>query len=771
MTYRRLAILICLVTIASVSLAQEKKYAKGDKVKARYAGEVITGKVVATKASGFLEVEFDFRGKKLVRALPPTQILEEEAEPETPAATPNAVAPKTPAMTKPAAAKPATASSRPAGGTARPAPGKVPAAVEPETRTWVDATGKFKIEAKFGSLSEGTVHLLKPDGTLTKIPLDKLSEADQELAKNLAAPATSPTGPPKTSAEKITASNQPVETTLVDWSSVPGVERTALPTGGTEPKDIRLEPDPSTDPPGEFLDRPYVFASSTPSRKSQLHRLGFFEGAEHLMIDPQHNQAIVVLKDQPPGKPPAIYLVKIDLKDGKLSNALFPVPLKVRDFHPGTAKYLAAANFFLHPDVEDWKVFGVWAETGKAIEKQGAWSALRGDGSWESEPNNAIFAGPDHAVLSTFPWNVLTVWNITEGRPLYQRQMGSGNVQLTTSANGRYLAYVDRESLINLLDLPSGRELGRLPIKNMTSMAFDDSGRYLATASDMHVVIYDLQEGQISNDFYLSRSVGAYGRDPRSAGLRWVGDGYLLTAAGCLIDLKNQTILWRYELPETGGEFNAEAVYSGGRYWYVLKSEDRKEMGLFGVQIPHPDALAAAEKVDPESKVLRPGVGIRLSLNLSATQEKLNAIRDSLTKQIEAAGMKIDDSSSLTLNATTSTGQPVSGTYRFSSFGRGNIPDQTVTSTPQISTLTLSRGGSIYWKSEGVVGGHIPSMILLQEGQSAQDYVSSLSQPNFGFFETVELPKSLSEPAPEGAYGFSVLTTQGIVNGTRPPNW
>ncbi len=43
-----------------------------------------------------------------------------------------------------------------------------------------------------------------------------------------------------------------------------------------------------------------------------------------------------------------------------------------------------------------------------------------------------------------------------------------------------------------------------------------------------------------------------------------------------------------------------------------------------------------------------------------------------------------------------------------------------MTSTPQISTLTLSRGGSVYWKSEGVVGGYIPSMILLQEGQSAR---------------------------------------------------
>lgn len=775
MAFQRIATLACLLILVSALLAEEKKHAKGDKVRARYAGEVISGQIVAIKPSGFLEVEFDFRGKKLTRALPPTQILDDEVEPapDAPAAPQTPVAPAT---AKGASSKAPTASKppagnlpgKPSGGSARPAPGKGPTAAELGNRTWVDATGKFRIEGKFSSLEEGTVFLTKPDGTTTKIALEKLSEADQALAEKLAA---SPGASTKAAPNKLTASNQPVKTTAVSWSGVLAVDRFGQ--GGPEPADIKLEPDPSTDPPGEFLDRPYAFATSNPSRNSQLHRLGFFERAEHLMIDPQRNQAIVVLKDAPPGRDPSIYLVKIDLKDGKLSNALFPSPLKIRDYHSESKKYLASANFFLHPQIEDWKVFGVWAETGTALEQQGGWSPLRGEGGWESEPSHAIFAGADYAVLSTFPWNVLTVWNISEGRPIYQRQMGPGGVQLTTSANGKYLAYVDGDKLINLLDLPTGRTLGRLPIKNMTSMAFDSTGRYLATASDMRVLIYDLQEGRISKEFFLCRSVGAYGHDPRSAGLRWVGEGYLLTAAGCLIDIKNETILWRYTLPSTGGEFAAEAIYSGGRYWYIQHSDDHKEMGLFGVQIPHPDALAAAAKIDPEAKVLKPGVRVRLSLNVPTTADQLTSIRKSLSRQLEAAGMVVDDSSDLSLNATTSTGQPVSGTYHFSSrSGRGeSIPDQTVTSTPQISTLTLSRGGVVYWRSDFVVGGYIPSMILLNEGQSAQDYVNSLSQPNYSFFETVELPTSLSEPAPEGAYGFSDLTTQGIVKGTRPPNW
>lgn len=50
-------------------------------------------------------------------------------------------------------------------------------------REWVDATGKFKIEAELVSVEEGKALLAKPDGTRVAIPLEKLSEADREFLK------------------------------------------------------------------------------------------------------------------------------------------------------------------------------------------------------------------------------------------------------------------------------------------------------------------------------------------------------------------------------------------------------------------------------------------------------------------------------------------------------------------------------------------------------------------------------------------------------------
>jgi hypothetical protein len=50
-------------------------------------------------------------------------------------------------------------------------------------RTWVDASGTHKIEAKFGGVVAGTVKLTKRDGSTITIPLEKLSDEDQEWIK------------------------------------------------------------------------------------------------------------------------------------------------------------------------------------------------------------------------------------------------------------------------------------------------------------------------------------------------------------------------------------------------------------------------------------------------------------------------------------------------------------------------------------------------------------------------------------------------------------
>ena len=56
-------------------------------------------------------------------------------------------------------------------------------------RTWTDTTGKYKIEGEFIKLTDGQVDVRRDDGKLVRIPLEKLSEADQQYARKAAKPA------------------------------------------------------------------------------------------------------------------------------------------------------------------------------------------------------------------------------------------------------------------------------------------------------------------------------------------------------------------------------------------------------------------------------------------------------------------------------------------------------------------------------------------------------------------------------------------------------
>ncbi len=50
-------------------------------------------------------------------------------------------------------------------------------------RTWTDSTGDYRVEAEFVSFKDGTVWLKKSDGEVITVPLDALSQTDQDYVK------------------------------------------------------------------------------------------------------------------------------------------------------------------------------------------------------------------------------------------------------------------------------------------------------------------------------------------------------------------------------------------------------------------------------------------------------------------------------------------------------------------------------------------------------------------------------------------------------------
>jgi len=61
----------------------------------------------------------------------------------------------------------------------------VHAASAQEMRTWTDATGTFRKEAVFLKIEGGTIHLKTANGKIARIPLAKLSDADQRYVERM----------------------------------------------------------------------------------------------------------------------------------------------------------------------------------------------------------------------------------------------------------------------------------------------------------------------------------------------------------------------------------------------------------------------------------------------------------------------------------------------------------------------------------------------------------------------------------------------------------
>src|SRR4051812_4770868 len=61
--------------------------------------------------------------------------------------------------------------------------GAIGAAVLAEERTWTDKTGKFKVNGELVKVQEGEAVLRRRDGKEIKVPLERLSDADQEFIK------------------------------------------------------------------------------------------------------------------------------------------------------------------------------------------------------------------------------------------------------------------------------------------------------------------------------------------------------------------------------------------------------------------------------------------------------------------------------------------------------------------------------------------------------------------------------------------------------------
>ena len=617
-----------------------------------------------------------------------------------------------------------------------------------EMRTWTDATGKFKVQAKFVEMTDGKVTLERADGKRVVVPLTKLSEADRKYVAQLggeenpfeeAAPAKPMVR------KKMPAAEEEAEG---EEAEGPGEPKTVTPRWAQVQQ---LFPAP-TDAQWKLSITPAEATSGTRSRALPIPpKTDFFEKTTALVINPACQRAVIgyLWEKGGPRSEGRTRIVLCDLASGKVLGSgtapLKMVPLALDD--AGTKVLMRRHEFgFGNQDrLEIWKL------TRSGIQRVLQWIPHDDATGGERDVKWAAFAGPEK--LLTQGGGKLTVWNAATAQPLCWVKTQGGCIP-GLSPDRKYVAFAtDHE--VGILDLEAdgvaafqaapGERL-HFPV-----FAFTPKGTRLVCAAFDRLYVWDTATGSLAGEILLAGTNVVVGEH-----LVCPGENYALVGKTLLVDLATQAKVWTYEGHE-------EVDLLGNVCWFVVSRPDAG--ALVPATLPHAGAKQRIHQAmaAPDFFVLKPGVTVRINvsgLTDPAEREKVAAV---LREKLLANGCLVGETGSVELVATTEAGkQREVGYHTF-----GQIGTRIYNVQEYVSRLKLVWQGQTAWE---VSGTNVPGFVQLKEGETLQEVLRRHERPNYAWFAHVELPKMVQKPsASGGTLGSSQVTAAGIQEaGSKP---
>lgn len=714
--------LVLLVTVASWAVDPATgSLQPGDKVEVKWAGEPVTAEFVEYTANGWIRVKFLREGVAVTPVLPPqdVRVLEDGAN------------------------RAEKKSKRP-------------------LRTWTDKTGKFKTKARFVELDGDALTLETDEGKTLSIPLEKLSEADQAVARKVAAktarPADSASGSgtrgPSSGAVAPMASAppsrkiEPPPLATADWSTCRTIESVSPPAWA-----VPIDGGPA---PGSLTAQPIAVPFATNEQGSR-----FFEKIGGLLFARDAARACVMVSSvEDMARAPALTLSFVDLKEGKVDRSIvWPTTLRPIELARSGRTLLALSDSVFSRGSSDAAV-GVWKIGGKSIEAVNAWNPNPPGILGNSAPQFASFIDDDHVLCSTMGGNA-SMWNVAEAKAVWQMEVSQIGKSVAVSPGGKLVAAANWGG-VWVLDSMTGSPLGRLEgqVPPDVSLSFRPDGGQLAAVSPNRLLIWDLTTGGQFCDIPIRSAT------PLPDSVDWLFGGCVLVGGRMLVDLERRVVLWSYA---TGGQgqLGRNQGELGGRYWYTDPGRAGSPHALYSVLIPHDNARRTAAALDAEKLlVVRPGTPFSLDVRVEGSVEEQENVRQAITKGLESAGMTVADGQPLVVQATTEVGASREITYRKA----GSIDRQgdKATTTDQICRLTLVENGKQIWESILVNGP--PITLRIKEGETAQQALASYRKTPSKIFERMQIPRYIAREAEAGAYGFSTITSQGVVDVAPPTN-
>lgn len=609
-----------------------------------------------------------------------------------------------------------------------------------QQRVWKDASGRFEIRATLIEQTATAVRLHTSDGREVSVPIERLSQADQDHLKSLATPMDNPFSGGKPLSGAAPSKPSPASGASGGLRAVPESkslgEEMALPGTGTTldlssaPADAPFVPDP----------RPEVPA--LPAMAVPVSPVDAYDKiAAPVPVDLADGRFLVSIGRNVSGRPQEtrgrIYSVSLTSRKSDLVWD-FPRAVHVWDHDPASGRTLIVDNLDQFERGGELVMVQGMAE-GKPAPLYRRTLPGAGRPGFAPQVEWAKLLSGSHAAAVVN--GALHVWDLPAAKLLYRVEHVSVREPPVFSGNQVLMAIPQRGKVV-LVETATGTIRRSIPTGGSLTpgAAFNSSGRLLAICISNQYVIWDCVADKAVSQATTTEHLGAHP-------VHWIAPKMFLSELGDAVHVGLGMSVWKYVI-----SLCTEPLLFGNR---LLMATTSDTCFLVCVEIPHASVKKSVDRLEhagDAAMLVRPGSAVSIAVETTEQVDRA-AIQAALSQAAEKAGWKVTDRAPITLVAKIGRGRTQQ--LQFHNLGPGPRTTSSASLTPFTAELEIRSGKDVLWTRSTV--NHVPMMLRLQQGETVQDAVKRFEKPDPKFFSYLELPPRIPRPETTSKVGMSSL--------------
>jgi hypothetical protein len=616
-------------------------------------------------------------------------------------------------------------------------------------REWTDATGRFRVTGRLVEVREGIALLQTVDGRTLKVPVDRLSRADQEFLDSSSNPfeLVEDDANMRGVAEIGRPGDQATSSNVLpgfDWSRPTSLDwrKASLMQVGTADQ---WQPPPSFQPQLSF----------SPQRAMLSKKTAFHERPHPVQFNPLRKRAVVGFSLTFAVPKSTSRFTLVDLSSGRIVDSV-PVEAHMRPLallNDGQTVLMAGASDE-RAGLERPYELQLWRIDNGSVARSASWTPFQGETEERSfgrhekshaAVSNAVpLTGPHVMLLSQ--QGHLAVVDIAARTPVWHAELGREfSVDVTAD---RSLMAIMQGAAIMIVRAATGEVLSQTMIPGKPHIAWprirwSPSGKHLAVCHLSSLRVLDVESGDWVHEYERP------GPPIAAHGLDYPHEEFLLLDNSQLLHLPTKIQVCDYQ--------NAHWIGTLGGTTFVCIQDGNG--GFLGPQaIPHAKAaeLLQTAQQDPDTFLLGPGAKVAIDVTGVPAQYQADA-RSGLEDVLAKAGFQVAPAAPVSIVAKVEG--PTQEAVQYIARGAYVV-------NKYLSRVTLVWQGKDLWTTSGT---NIPGVLSTERGETIQQKLDKLGQaPSLHVFRNAQLPRFVQRLREDGtpqrstALMVSRFTLQGL---------